>query len=58
MMQKTKLNVTITKTSSGMADYIQIMSDDQVSVNIVLVAEEIEVEDHRPSEIKKKDQDD
>ena len=42
-----KLNVTITKTSTGMADYIQIMSDDQVSVNIVLVAEKIEVKDHR-----------
>ena len=41
------LNVTITKTSTGMADYIQIMSDDQVSVNIVLVAEKIEVKDHR-----------
>lgn len=43
-----KLNVTITKTSTGTADYIQIMSNDQVTVNIVLVAEEIEVADHRP----------
>lgn len=43
-----KLNVTITKTSIGTSDYIQIMSDDTVSVNIVLIAEEIEVIDHRP----------
>ena len=42
-----KLNVTITKTSTKTADYIQIMSDDMVSVNIVLVAEKIEIEDHR-----------
>lgn len=41
------LNVTITKTSTGMADYIQIMSDDQISVNIVLVADKIKVDDHR-----------
>ena len=42
-----ELNVTITKTSTGMADYIQIMSEDQVSVNVVLVAEKIEVKDYR-----------
>jgi len=45
-----KLDITITKTSDGLANYIQIMSDDQISVNIVLVAEEIEVEDHREGE--------
>jgi len=48
-----KLNVTITKTSIGTADYIQIMSDDTVSVNIVLVAEEIKVADHRSRGEKK-----
>ena len=47
------LNVTITKTSTGMADYIQIMSDDQISVNIVLIAEKIEVADHRYLQPKK-----
>ena len=44
------LNVTITKTSNGLMDYIQIMSDDQISINCVFVAEEIEVEDHRNKE--------
>lgn len=48
-----KLNVTVTKTSIGTSDYIQIMSDDTVSVNIVLIAEEIKVADHRSSGSKK-----
>jgi len=43
-----KLDVTITKTSVGTSEYIQIMSEDQVSVNVVFVAEEIHVVDHRP----------
>lgn len=42
-----KLKVTVTKTSVGDADYIQIMSEDQVSVNVVFVAEEIEIYDAR-----------
>ncbi len=42
-----KLNVTITKTSNGDKDYIQIMSDDYVTVNVVLVADEIKVDDKR-----------
>ena len=42
-----KLNVTITKTSDGSRDYIQIMSDDMITVNVVLVADEIEVKDGR-----------
>lgn len=42
------LNITITKTSRGDQDYIQIMSDDLLSVNIVLVADKIFVSDHRP----------
>lgn len=42
-----KLDVTITKTSIGESDYIQIISRDQVTVNIVFVAEEINVKDHR-----------
>lgn len=41
-----KYTVTVTKTSDLQNDYIQIMSDDMVSVNIVLVGE-IRVEDHR-----------
>ncbi len=38
-----KLKVTITKTATGQGEYIQVMSDDKVSVNFVSVAEEIEV---------------
>lgn len=43
-----KLNVTVTKTSDGSREYIQIMSDDMITVNVVLVADEIEVKDARP----------
>ena len=42
-----KLRVTVSKTSSGNAEYLQVLSDDQVSVNIVLIAETIEVTDAR-----------
>jgi hypothetical protein len=42
-----KLTVTVTPTSDNSHDYIQIMSEDMVSVNIVLVADEIEVKDTR-----------
>lgn len=42
-----KLNVTVTKTSNGAFDYVQIISDDAVFVNIVLIADEIAVVDHR-----------
>jgi len=42
-----KLTVTISKTSRGDQDYIQIMSGDQFSTNIVLIADKIEVVDAR-----------
>jgi hypothetical protein len=41
------LNVTVTRTSDGKGDYIQIMSLDQFSVNVVLIADRIDVQDHR-----------
>ena len=47
-MMETKLNVTISKTSDGESDYLQIMSPDMLSINIVLVATEIVVSDTRP----------
>ena len=42
-----KLTVTVTKTADGQRDYVQIMSSDMVSVNVVLIADEIVVDDHR-----------
>ena len=45
-----KLTVTVTKTADGKQDYVQIMSDDMVAVNVVFVVEEIEVKDHRDKE--------
>lgn len=45
-----RLKITISKTSDGRQDYLQVMSDDMISVNVVLVAEKIEVSDARPKE--------
>jgi len=42
-----KLTIQVTKTADGLQDYVQIMSADFLSVNIVLVAAEIEVQDDR-----------
>lgn len=42
-----KLKVTVTKTADGLKDYVQIMSDDYTSVNVVMIADEIIVEDAR-----------
>lgn len=43
-----KLKITISKTSDGHGEYVQVMSDDAVQVNVVLVAEAIEIVDARP----------
>lgn len=40
------LRITVQKARDGQ-DYVQIMSSDQTSVNIVLVAPKIEVKDQR-----------
>jgi hypothetical protein len=41
------LTVTITKTSDGRDDYVQITSLDQFSVNIVLISSEVTMKDAR-----------
>lgn len=41
------LTITVTKTANGQQDYVQIMSGDQFSLNIVLIANKITVEDRR-----------
>jgi hypothetical protein len=48
------LNVTISRTADGTADYMQIMSADLMSVNIVLISPKIEVQDARSHQRKKK----
>jgi hypothetical protein len=42
-----KLRLTIAATSSGVGTYVQVMSDDML-VNVVLVANEVELVDARP----------
>jgi len=41
------LTIQVSKTSDGANDYVQITSLDQVSVNLVLIAGEIKIEDRR-----------
>lgn len=43
-----ELRVTISKTRDGLGEYLQVMSADQTSVNVVLIAGKIVVEDARP----------
>ena len=42
-----KLTITVTKAADGIHEYVQIMSEDFVTVNIVLVVDKIEIEDSR-----------
>jgi len=44
------INVTVSKTSDGLRDYVQLISDDAVTVNVVLVADRVSVRDSRPAE--------
>jgi len=41
------LKLTLSKTRDGQHDYLQIVSADQFALNIVLVADQIEVDDRR-----------
>ncbi len=43
-----KLTIQVTKTADGQMDYVQILSEDQFSLNIVLIAQEIVIRDGRP----------
>lgn len=42
-----KLTVTVTKTADCKHDYVQIMSADMLTTNIVLIADQIVVQDRR-----------
>ena len=53
-MELNKLTVTITRklTGAGSADHIQILSSDHISVNVVFMADNIEVKDSRSRQDK------
>jgi septal ring factor EnvC (AmiA/AmiB activator) len=53
-MIQDKLCITITETANGKAEYVQIISGDQVSVNVVLIADKIEINDARSTKVKSK----
>lgn len=43
-----RLIITVTKTADSRYDYVQIASPAAMPINIVLIANEITIEDHRP----------
>jgi len=45
-----ELTIQISKTANGLQDYVQITMPDQVSLNIVLIADTIKVQDQRENE--------
>lgn len=45
-----RLTIRVSKTADGKQDYMQITSEDQFAINIVLVAPEILIEDAREPE--------
>jgi len=47
MDELNELTITITKTSDGKSEYLQILSCAGIPVNIVLIANKITIEDHR-----------
>lgn len=48
-----ELSITISKTSDGKYDYVQIASPTAAPVNIVLIADKVEINDCRPASKKK-----
>jgi len=42
-----KIDILVSKASDGKRDYVQIMSGDMVTVNIVLVVDKVEITDKR-----------
>lgn len=41
------LKILVTKTATGEHDYVQITSEDQFGLNIVLISGKIEIDDRR-----------
>ena len=49
VMTAQPLKVTLSKTSDGKHEFMQIISVDQVTLNIVLISPKIEIHDARPT---------
>jgi len=45
-----KLTIQLSKTSDGQGTYLQIMSADMFTINVVLIADVIEIRDDRDSQ--------
>lgn len=49
-----QIAITVSKTSDGESDYIQITSSDMMTLNVVLVATSVTIDDRRPTKKKPK----
>jgi len=47
MDELNELTITVTKTANGKSEYLQILSNAGIPVNIVLIANKIIIEDKR-----------
>lgn len=47
-----ELRIQVTKTSDGLRDYVQVMSADQLTINLVLLADKVVVSDLRDEQPK------
>jgi len=45
-----KLTILVSKTADGRNDYVQVLSGDQFSLNVVLIARKITIRDVRPTD--------
>jgi hypothetical protein len=41
------VKITISKTATGEGEYLQVISDDLTSVNVVIIADKFEIKDAR-----------
>lgn len=49
-----ELRIQVTKTADGLREYVQIMSADQLTINLVLLADKVVITDQRDVQPKRK----
>ena len=47
-----ELRIQVTKTSDGLRDYVQVMSADQLTINVVMLADKVVIRDLRDEQPK------
>ena len=49
-MIQQRIIITVSETAQGDRYYVQLLSMDQVGLNIVIIADDVEIRDSRPPE--------